>query len=954
MKKSLLLQLFIIHCSYFIGFGQTTSPILLLNTEMHTSSISRVSSDSFGKFILTCSRDKTAKLWSGKTGALILTLRPPIDKGLEGCLDAGALSPDSKIAAVGGTTGLTWDKKSCVYLFSTSDGKLIQRIPGSQGKIWHIKFSPDGKYLAVAYEKSGVHIYSTYNNFKLFKSLTDYQADCTSISFDLSGRMITTSRDNYFRLYSKDFDLLKKKQLESWLTFCSSAFSIDGSKIIAGYFPSSIGVYTPYTYIFDANKFKHVSEVKNEVDAFHEFSFSAEGQYLFGGGSFNIAQADSSSRFVLRRWNTSNYSDYKDIELCKGRIFDINSMADSSIIVGGSFPDLTKVKNTGEILFYKDAEINSYLSPSLKFFQTNNEGNVLSIKPTGKPTFYFSIKNRELTTNQPEGITFNLPTIVSKNVNVLNWRGSRFPTINSNELNISEFVVWDFDISNDEKFVVFGADFGILCFDANGKKIWNTPSAMITSVKITEDRKIVTAATADGTVQWYRMSDGALLLTLFTHPDNKRWIIWTPDGYFDCSQGADNLIGWHVNQGPDQEALFYPASQFYEKFFTPNLGARVLAGEEISGSNLDINNFKLPPLVKITSPENNSTLNSEQLTITVEVTDQGGGIDEILLYQNGKLVQTTSRGFKSAVQKDIKTTKTFTIPLTSGENKIKVKAFNTQRTEAIPAEITLNYSGAKTSSNMYILAVGINAYTNPRYSLNYAVNDANGFVDALKAGASSIFSSISTTIINDAQATRAGILTAIEQIKSKIKPEDVFVFYYAGHGVMSGGSSTDNSDFYLVPADVTRMYEADDMLKAKGISAKEIAEFSKNIKAQKQLFVLDACQSGGAMQSLASRGAAEEKSIAQLARSTGTYFIAASGTEQFATEVKELGHGVFTYSIIEALKGMCKSQDGKITVNLLKSCVEDRVPELTKKYKGESQFPTGYGFGQDFPIVIIK
>jgi uncharacterized caspase-like protein len=150
------------------------------------------------------------------------------------------------------------------------------------------------------------------------------------------------------------------------------------------------------------------------------------------------------------------------------------------------------------------------------------------------------------------------------------------------------------------------------------------------------------------------------------------------------------------------------------------------------------------------------------------------------------------------------------------------------------------------------------------------------------------------------------------------------------------------------------MYEADEMLKEKGISAKEISEFARQIKAQKQLFVLDACQSGGAMQSLAMRGAAEEKAIAQLARSTGTYFIAASGTEQFATEVGELGHGIFTYCVIESLKGSCKAQDGKVTVNLLKGCVESKVPELTQKYRGQPQFPTGYGFGQDFPISVVK
>jgi len=36
------------------------------------------------------------------------------------------------------------------------------------------------------------------------------------------------------------------------------------------------------------------------------------------------------------------------------------------------------------------------------------------------------------------------------------------------------------------------------------------------------------------------------------------------------------------------------------------------------------------------------------------------------------------------------------------------------------------------------------------------------------------------------------------------------------------------------------------------------------------------------------------------------------------------------------------------------SYLNDRVPELSEKHKGQAQYPTSYGFGQDFPIVIIK
>ena len=107
---------------------------------------------------------------------------------------------------------------------------------------------------------------------------------------------------------------------------------------------------------------------------------------------------------------------------------------------------------------------------------------------------------------------------------------------------------------------------------------------------------------------------------------------------------------------------------------------------------------------------------------------------------------------------------------------------------------------------------------------------------------------------------------------------------------------------------------------------------------------------------LSTRGAAEEKAIAQLARSTGTYWLAASGTEQFAIEFKELGHGLFTHTILLGLRGQADggNLDKKITVKELSAFLNDMVPELSEKYKGRAQYPHSYGYGQDFPIVIVK
>jgi hypothetical protein len=424
-----------------------------------------------------------------------------------------------------------------------------------------------------------------------------------------------------------------------------------------------------------------------------------------------------------------------------------------------------------------------------------------------------------------------------------------------------------------------------------------------------------------------------------------------PSARFDAVESSMKSI--FLRQG----FTIIPLESFYEKLFTPELYKQTIEGKQLEPVELDIKQKIFPtPLVKIISPKSGDSFETENLILEIEVTDQGGGIDEIKVFFNGKLVDNTQRGLKPVAENKSKITKTFNLLLGNGVNNIKVVALNNQRTESAPAEIKVSYKNNEVKKpNLYLLAIGINKYQNPKYSLNYAVNDANGFVAAIEKNASKIFNEVIKTSIQDDKATKNNITLAINDIKQKAKPEDVFIFYYAGHGVMSVTSANEKAEFYIVPTDVVKMYDDNEGLKSKSISAKMIGDASKEIKAQKQLFVLDACQSGGAVETFAMRGAAEEKAIAQLARSTGTYFIAASGSEQFATEVAELGHGVFTYSLIKSLEGFCKpAEGGKVTVNLLKSCVEDMVPELTKKYKGEAQYPTGYGSGQDFPIGVIQ
>jgi WD40 repeat protein len=457
--------------------------------------------------------------------------------------------------------------------------------------------------------------------------------------------------------------------------------------------------------------------------------------------------------------------------------------------------------------------------------------------------------------------------------------------------------------------------------------------------------------------------------TLFVSEDNE-WVCWTPQGYFSCSSAGGQYFGWHVNRGIHQLADFYAAEQYFEILYrSKEMSKSMTEGKRVeeilkeSGERLfDLSRLHRPSVgfFDVTATTKSTDLlkydkgkfitQARTIPITVEIFDGGGGVKEINIYQNDKLI---------IEDRDIKTTgegqkvvKTYAVEMVNETNEFRVKVINFQKIESRPDILNIDYTGdIIATSTLHILAVGINKYQNSAYNLNYAQPDAASFIDKIQQTGKNIFKSINPIEIYDENATKDNIVAAFKSIMLKAKPEDVFLFYYAGHGTLD---EEHNEEYYLVPTDITKLYGDPTQLQAKGISATELKGFLTQVKSQKQIILMDACHSGGALKTLGVRAAAtDEKAIVQLARSSGVVMIASSGSKQFATEFDQLKHGVFTYVLLEALDGKADNGDKKITVNELKFYMEERVPELTKQYGGAAQYPTGYITGNDFPISIV-
>ena len=104
------------------------------------------------------------------------------------------------------------------------------------------------------------------------------------------------------------------------------------------------------------------------------------------------------------------------------------------------------------------------------------------------------------------------------------------------------------------------------------------------------------------------------------------------------------------------------------------------------------------------------------------------------------------------------------------------------------------------------------------------------------------------------------------------------------------------------------------------------------------------------------RGYEDRKAQAQLARSSGVHVIAASTPDQFAAEVKELGHGVFTYLLLKGLKGdaVSKASDRTVSVYGLLQYIDAQLPVLSQQYRSTTQYPVVKFNGMDFPLAVLQ
>ena len=425
----------------------------------------------------------------------------------------------------------------------------------------------------------------------------------------------------------------------------------------------------------------------------------------------------------------------------------------------------------------------------------------------------------------------------------------------------------------------------------------------------------------------------------------KRWVAWTPQGYYDASSGADDLIGWQVNRGYDKAPDFFPGSQFRDHYYRPDVIARVLDTLDANAAVRDADQAAgrpkakaapvatlLTPIVQIRDPSDSSTADRQELAITY--TARMPTSDPILRVEaqvDGTKV-TDSEDQELLTQGDTRVGK-LKVKLPQHDAVLSVIAYNTNgASEPASIQVLWRGPGVEAKPKLYILAIGISHYksgnTDKDLNLHFAAKDADDFVAALKAQKGGLYEDVITHApggsLRDEAATKQAIVEELDWIEHAPTSSDVAMVFISGHGV-----KTPDQRYRFLPYDYDPAHT-----EYTTIADFELQQYLAKI-GTKKLFFFDTCFSAGVLfknnkatgfQPDVDRFANELR-----AAENGVVVFASSTGNQLSHEDEAWKNGAFTKAVVEGVSGKAaRPQAHAISISDLEGYVAHRVSELTK------------------------
>ncbi|HHL18502.1 MAG TPA: hypothetical protein ENJ33_02065 [Thiothrix sp.] len=947
-------------CGWNSGYAQEqplAQPFLQLDSGGHTAVINDIAFSPDGRYLVSASDDKTIRVWDWKQGKTVRFLRGSVSEGNEGTIYAMALSPNGKWLAVAG-----WmDKSNAVVpccgdirLYDFQSGELKALLHGHRSVVQALTFSPDSQKLISGSSDKTAIIWQVTTQ-KPLQTLSGHSKAIHALAFSADNqRVVTGSFDHSLRLWqvvdgqliatlqghtdkvnavavSPKSDLIASgsddQTIRLWdaqsgkflrrmtkqgtgIEVSSLSFSPDGLRLLSA---SHSAPMACYVWDVASGKKQHTYKHDNIVLA---TGFSPNGAHIVTAGGVD-------NKIYL--WDSKNGKLVQTLGGQGAAIWSVGFATDGQSIAWGKTSTHISRTNRGE------------LEQQLHLSQRNSS--LGTPKPVTKKQTWQRAKDvvGDWSLQSHKSGDYGYQAILE-----IKHKGKVSARIERNASNGYGHTAYTFTPNG--KNIISGGRNGTLSLYSNkgqkrGEFIGH--NSEVWAVAVSPDGEYLVSGSDDKTVRLWRVNNQELLLTLFTG-EKKDWVAWTPEGYYTASPKGDHLLGWQINRSKDKSADYAAAEQLRKHFYRPDiidqtlrLGSAkqaVAQADDIDVKLVDLLGKGLPPKFVLSQPQNGTIVTHKMQNITL-LFSAGAKATSLEAYVNG--VQVIGRGKMALPARANKHEKTITLPLKAGENNIKVIAHNSIGQTIREFKLILNDPATRKKGRLFLVAVGVSDYDDNELDLHFAAKDAIAVEKILQQQGNKQYKKVISVILADGHKnpTRNNIEDAVSLFRDATI-DDTVVLFISGHGI------NDGQHYYFLPRDAEK--QGDHWRPSSVVKWRILQDALADAKGQRILLV-DTCHAGNAFNPRLVNDAAAKDIIV----------ISSTDSQSLAFEKAELGHGVFTYALLEGLKGKADALDGnkQITFKELDTWLSIHVPKLSDGAQTPVlNLPPSF---KDFPFVHL-
>jgi WD40 repeat protein len=532
-------------------------PVLAVDPGMHTASIRSLAVDRDGRFAITGGDDCTVRIWSTADGRLLQTIWVPVGTDRVGAIHAVAISPDGSTIAVGGWTEQN-DGDHPIYLFDRETGGLIKRIQEDvTNVVSFLAFSPDGRYLVATLGYGGLRVFDRGKDWSE-ASRDAYDAPTIGAAFAPDGRLATTSLGSggTIRLYDSSFRLVGKpvKAPSGNLPF-HLAFSRDGRRLAVGYAGvAAVDLLDART--LDRMRGPSRTSLAPGLSGLDQVAWSPDGRTLYASGSV------SDGRSLVLAWDEAGLGPERRLPYCgSAAATGLDALPDGRVLVTSFEPCLSLTTAEGRPVWTTPSPLANFASET-DDFKVSADGAVVDfgVGDAANTRLRFDVRLLHLVDNASTGVPTFAPN--RDGLPIEGWRNGPIPTLRGRAIPIEQYdMARSLAIAQDGKRFFLGSSDALAAYDDAGAGKWlRNARSEVWAVNASKDGRIVVAAYGDGAIRWYRADDGRELLALQVFANKTDWVLWTPEGFYHATPGAEEALKWVVNRGPDSAATKLPVS----------------------------------------------------------------------------------------------------------------------------------------------------------------------------------------------------------------------------------------------------------------------------------------------------------------------------------------------------------------------------------------------------------